>query len=87
MFDRRYAKPLREKLGRPFVHVMFGARQTGKTTLLKSLLPGDALHIDLSDPAERARHLSRPGEFAAACQALPAGRKEQFVFVDEDYGP
>ena len=83
MFDRWYANPLREKLRRPFVHVMFGARQTGKTTLLKALLPAESLRIDLSDPAERARHLSRPGEFAAVCHALPAGRKEQFVFVDE----
>ncbi|MBU1207571.1 MAG: hypothetical protein KKH04_11685 [Proteobacteria bacterium] len=51
---------MREKLKRPFVHLMFGARQTGKATLLNTLLPDNALRIDLSDPAERTRHLSDP---------------------------
>jgi predicted AAA+ superfamily ATPase len=63
MFDRWYAEPLRKKLKRPFVHLMFGARQTGKSTVLNTLLPDNALRIDLSDPAERTRHLSDPGEF------------------------
>ena len=83
MFDRWYAEPLREKLKRPFVHLMFGARQTGKSTLLSTLLPDDALRIDLSDPAERSRHLSDPGEFIKLCRALPPPKKGHFVFVDE----
>jgi len=83
MFDRWYAEPLREKLQRPFVHLMFGARQTGKSTLLNTLLPDDALRIDLSDPAERTRHLSDAGEFIKLCRALPSKRKGHFVFVDE----
>src|SRR4030042_6224500 len=83
MFDRWYAEPLREKLKRPFVHLMFGARQTGKSTLLNTLLPDDALRIDLSDPAERFRHLSDPGEFIKLCRALPPPQKGHFVFVDE----
>lgn len=37
MFDRWYAGPWVEKLKRPFVHLMFGARQTGKSTLLNML--------------------------------------------------
>ncbi len=49
MFDRWYAGPLAEKLRRPFVQVMFGARQTGKSTLLNALLPEDTLRIDLSE--------------------------------------
>ena len=83
MFDRWYAAPLAEKLRRPFVQVMFGARQTGKSTLLNALLPEDTLRIDLSDPAERARHLARPGEFAALCRALPSRQQGRYVFVDE----
>ena len=83
MFDRWYAGLLAEKLKRPFVQVMFGARQTGKSTLLNALLPEDTLRIDLSDPAERARHLARPGEFAALCRALPSSTQGRFVFVDE----
>jgi predicted AAA+ superfamily ATPase len=83
MFDRWYADPLSAKLQRPFVHLMFGARQTGKSTLLNILLPDDALRIDLSDPAERTRHLSDSGEFIKLCRALPAKKKGHFVFVDE----
>jgi predicted AAA+ superfamily ATPase len=83
VFDRWYAGPLAEKLKRPFVQVMFGARQTGKSTLLNALVPEESLRIDLSDPAERARHLARPGEFAALCRALPSSKQGRFVFVDE----
>jgi predicted AAA+ superfamily ATPase len=62
---------------------MFGARQTGKTTLLESLLPPDAVRVDLSNPAERTRHLADPGEFLKLCRQLPPDREGQFVFVDE----
>ncbi len=83
MFDRWYAASLKEKLGRPFVHLVFGARQTGKSTLLNALLPPDALRIDLSSPEERSRYLAQPGDFIRVCRALPSGRRGQFVFVDE----
>ena len=39
MFDRWYASFLKERLERPFVHLLFGARQSGKSTLLHALLP------------------------------------------------
>ena len=83
MYDRWYAGELRSRLDRPYVHLLFGARQTGKSTLLNQLIPGDALRINLADPLERTRHLANPGEFAQACRALPAGRPGRFVFVDE----
>lgn len=83
MYDRWCAAVLREKLSRPYVHLLFGARQTGKSTLLRSMLPPDALSIDLANPRERTRHLADPGAFVADCQALPANRTGQFVFVDE----
>ena len=83
MYDRWYASPLLEKLKRPFVHIMFGARQTGKSTLLNSLMPPDALRIDLSNPLERSLHLARSGELIRRCRALPPDRQAQVVFVDE----
>jgi predicted AAA+ superfamily ATPase len=83
MFDRWYASALAAKLSRPYVHILFGARQTGKSTLANALLPAECLHIDFADPSERSLHLSRPGEFIAICRALPSGKKPHFVFVDE----
>ena len=83
MFDRWYSDLLREKLTRSVVHLMFGAWQTGKSTLLRSLLPDDATVFDLSDPEERSRLLARPGLFLEACRALPTDREGHAVFVDE----
>jgi predicted AAA+ superfamily ATPase len=83
VYDRWYADELRAKLGRPYVHLLFGARQTGKSTLLNGLIPDGALRFNLADPLERSRHLANPGEFAQACRSLPANKKGQFVFVDE----
>ena len=83
MFDRWYAGTLETKLARPYVHLIFGARQTGKSTLLRALLPPDTLVLDLADPQERTRHLADAGAFAKECRALPAAKKGQFVFVDE----
>ena len=83
MFDRWSARELQAKLNRPYVHLLFGARQTGKSTLLNGLIPEDALRFNFADPHERSRHLANPGEFAQACRSLPANKKGQFVFVDE----
>jgi predicted AAA+ superfamily ATPase len=83
IFDRWYASPLAKKLKSPYVHILFGARQTGKSTLLRSLLPESTTIIDLADPQERARFSARPGEFIAMCRAMPRAVKPKFVFVDE----
>ena len=83
MFDRWYAETLQEKLARPYVHLVFGARQTGKSTLLRSLLPPETVIMDLADPKERTRHLANPGAFGDDCRNLPTDKKGQFVFVDE----
>jgi predicted AAA+ superfamily ATPase len=65
------------------VHLVFGARQTGKTTLAHAVLPSGALCVDLSDPVERSRLLADPGELIKLCRALPAGREAAVVLVDE----
>lgn len=83
MFDRWYSLVLAQKFERPFVHVLFGARQTGKSTLIGSLLPPDAVRVDLADPGQRARYLADPGEFARMCRALPVQPAGRVVFVDE----
>lgn len=83
MHHRWLAASLPGQLAKPYVHVMFGARQTGKTTLLRTLLPDPSLFINLADPVERARFLADPGAFARTCQALPAQRQPHLVVVDE----
>jgi predicted AAA+ superfamily ATPase len=83
MFDRWYANSLQKKLERPYVHLMFGARQTGKSTLMRSMLPNDALVFDLSDPLERSRLSANPGIFIDTCRTLSTVHKGRTVFVDE----
>ncbi|MFY9340898.1 MAG: ATP-binding protein [Planctomycetota bacterium] len=83
MFSRWFEAPLRQKLTRPFVHIVFGARQVGKSTLLQQVLPADATRYDLAEPGQRARFLAEPGAFAAECKAMPRRRTPTFVFVDE----
>lgn len=82
-YGRLFEPILREKLARPFVHVLFGGRQTGKSTLVRGLLPKGALIIDFSDPKERWRFSENVGLFVDICNALPAGRESEWVFVDE----
>jgi len=83
MFDRWYQESLRKKLNRPFVHLLFGARQTGKSTLMRELLPKDAVTVDLSSASERANYLTRPDLFESMCRSLPVRPMGRFVFVDE----
>jgi uncharacterized protein len=83
VYDRWCAAQLAQRFRRPYVHLVFGARQTGKSTLIRGLIPPSAFVVDLSHPEERSRYLARPGEFVAACRALPVRRGPSFVFVDE----
>lgn len=83
IFARWAASALRKKLKRPYVHILFGARQTGKSFLLNALLPPNTARFNLADPAERTRLLADPGRFMEACRALPRGNAATFVFVDE----
>lgn len=80
MFERWYSSRLVASFRRPFVQIVFGARQTGKSTLIRQCLPTDAFVVDLSDPEARSRYAARPGDFIAECKALPDGT---MVFVDE----
>ncbi|MBI2893310.1 MAG: ATP-binding protein [Deltaproteobacteria bacterium] len=80
------ARPLRTALAKPYVHVLFGARQTGKSTLLRELVPEADLWIDLSHPGERSRYLARPERLIEQCEALPTAtprRRGHIVVIDE----
>jgi predicted AAA+ superfamily ATPase len=80
---RSYAATLARKISLPYVHILFGARQTGKSTLIQSLLPNDATIINLADPVERARFATAPGLFTDICRGLEAKPEGTYVFVDE----
>jgi predicted AAA+ superfamily ATPase len=80
---RYFAPILEKKLRKPFVHILFGARQTGKSTLVRGLVPKDATIIDLSDPRERSRFAANPGLFIDLCRSLPLQENGRTVFVDE----
>lgn len=80
----RWVEPLwRKKFSAPYVHIVFGARQTGKSTLLRKLLPQPAVWVDFSRPAERAEHLRNPDLLVQRCLALPRSRRPATVVVDE----
>ena len=83
MFARWYEAPFKAKLARPYVHLMFGARQTGKSTLIRKLLPEDRLEIDLADPSVRSRYLVDPEILIKECRGLPRRPGGACVFVDE----
>ena len=61
MFQRFIEAGLKGSLLKPFVHILFGARQTGKSSLVKHLVPAPSLAYDFSNPAERTRLLADPG--------------------------
>jgi predicted AAA+ superfamily ATPase len=80
----RWVEPLwKRKLAAPYVHLVFGARQTGKSTLLRKLLPEAAVWLDLSRPAERTEYLRNPDLLVQRCRALPKSRRPATVVVDE----
>ena len=73
----RTCKPL---LSRSFF--LFGARGTGKTTLLKQLLPSDTAHrINLLLPVDYDEFALKPETLIARVKALPPTCK--WVVIDE----
>ncbi len=83
MYCRWIESALREKLTRPHVHILFGARQTGKTTLLRRLIAQAAIWLDFSVPSQRVAYLTEPSRLIAECRALPASAEPLWVVVDE----
>ncbi len=83
MFIRWLSDRLVKSLKKPYVHILFGARQTGKSTLLGSLVSSQALRFNLMDPVERSRLLANLEIFSSACRVLPKSSEAHVVFVDE----
>jgi uncharacterized protein len=83
MFGRWLAPVLADRMQRPYVQILFGARQTGKSTLLKSLLPEDGFVVDLSEPLTRSRYMASPENLVNECRAMGPGDAPRVVFVDE----
>ena len=54
-FETRFGASIQ----RPWVHILFGARQTGKSTLIRNVLSADAYIVNLANPAERAEYAKR----------------------------
>ena len=83
-FQKRwYSRAFSEAVSKPYVHILFGARQTGKTALLRHQFPKAALWIDLADPEERNRHVLDPGRLRRECLALPQTDPPAVVIIDE----
>jgi uncharacterized protein len=82
-YDRFVATEWKALFAKPFVHLVFGARQTGKSTLIRSLLPDDALIIDLADPGYRSALSLDPSYLMKRCRALPPRNEPYYVFIDE----
>ncbi len=83
IIDRILSASLEKDIVKPFVHIVFGARQTGKTTLLNDLLQNASLRYNLADPEERMRLLADPGLLRRECEALPKNKKSHIVLIDE----
>ena len=83
MFNRFVGQSFEKDFAKPFVHILFGARQTGKSSLVRSLIPDPSLSYDFSNPSERTRVLADPGAFIRECEALPKHNAAHFVVVDE----
>jgi len=83
MLNRWFFSKFKEVISKPYVHILFGARQTGKSTLINALLPKESLRVNFADPAQRNRHISRPAELAEMCRALPQSPGPHYIFIDE----
>lgn len=71
---KRLIKPLKSNS-----FIIFGARGTGKSTLLEAYLPSSALRIDLLDDETFDRYLSQP----KLLEDLAKSKKYEWIAVDE----
>ncbi len=84
VFNQRHlAFSLSKALTKPYVHILFGARQVGKTALLRYALNQSATWYNFADPEERTRHLLDPGLLRRECLAMPKTKSPSIVVLDE----
>lgn len=81
-YQPRYLeRSLGSRASRGKVRLLFGARQTGKSSLLRAIAPAHALVINLQDPRERLRYERSAGTLAAELEARR--EKRLVVCIDE----
>jgi predicted AAA+ superfamily ATPase len=83
MYSRLVEQTWAKKLESPYVHIIFGARQTGKSTLLSKLVPNAVIRLDFSDPGQRSEYLRHPERLIAECRSLPTKSEPCIVVIDE----
>jgi len=83
MNSRLYTARFLAQSAKPYVSLIFGARQTGKSTLLKTAYPHPALRVNFADPSDRAEFGLNPTIFVQACRDLPKQGGPAVVLVDE----
>jgi uncharacterized protein len=83
MFQRWEEASWQEKLATPYVQLVFGARQTGKSTLVRELVPRPALQLDFSSPGQRSEFLSQPDQLIGICRAMPVTAEPPVIVIDE----
>lgn len=83
MFGRLFSPRFATQSAKPYVSLLFGARQTGKSTLLRTVYPEPAMRIDLANAEDRLRYGTSATGFIQACRGLNRGRQPSTVIVDE----
>lgn len=84
MFSRILGPTLEADSRKPYVNILFGARQTGKSTLLQQLFPSPDLAIDFSLPLQRLEYGASSPRLLQQLQALREGlRRPPLVIIDE----
>ena len=83
MFYRRFLSgALSSDVSRNKVRLLFGARQTGKTELLRRIVPAEtSIFYDLAASDQRRRFETDPARFGREARALPARIRN--IVVDE----
>lgn len=81
-FSRTLLEPLASAVSAGKVRLLFGARQTGKTELLRQVVTGAASAVfNLQESTLRRRFEEDPGRFGREVRALPAATRH--VLIDE----
>jgi len=80
---RLYTSQFLVQSAKPYVSLLFGARQTGKSTLLRAVYPHPALSINFADPGDRAEFGQHPALLVEACRSLPEKGGAAVVLIDE----
>lgn len=63
MYYRWLEKKLKNNLKLPYIHILLGARQTGKSTLINKIVSTSAIKLDFSNPALKSEYSINPELF------------------------